>query len=104
MLGMLFLALEKIHCHSHPFSEFRKSCPPVARVLREANLCSRSNTENKDPSNANETKDIFPEKQIFWGEVFVWMGLWVFFNRICYRVVLDRLRIVCKNPNFGLSS
>lgn len=80
MLGMLILALEKIHFHSHPFSAFGKSCPYsyVVRVLREANLCSRNNTENKDPSNANETKYLFLETQIFWGEWFIWMGLWVF--------------------------
>lgn len=27
-----------------------------------------------------------------------------FFYRICYRVVLDRLRIIWKNPSFGLGS
>lgn len=34
--------------------------------------------------------------------LFRWVG--DFFNRICYRVVLDRLRIVCENPDFGLGS
>lgn len=34
--------------------------------------------------------------------LFGWVG--DFFNRTCYKVVLDRLRIVCENPDFRLGS
>jgi len=40
-------------------------------VIREANLPSSNSTENKDPYNARETKDLFTEKQILCGEGFI---------------------------------